>query len=211
VINLELTLIDKEKLEIFLTQKDMDSFNISAKGLDYKTTETRRAVWTILDKAKHETGFDAASGKIRIDALTSRDGGCVIFITKTQSCTNTEENMSCPKEKCLAVPPKPKKAIYGFTTLSDLLRACRFLRSRGYSGESTAFMEKEETHSKSRYYLSLSRTSPPQSKSSYAVFENMFITEFGTKLSEEHTFSYMSEHCDCFCEQNAVNILSEMV
>lgn len=211
MIILELTLIDKQKLEISLTQKDMDKFNISAEALDYKTTETRRAVWTILDKAKHETGFDAASGKIRIDALASRDGGCVIFITKTQALTDTEENMTCPKEKYPAVPPKPKKSIYGFTTLSDLLCACRFLCSRGYSGESTAFMEKAENRSKSRYYLALSRSASSSSKNSYAVFENMFISEFGTKLSEEHGFSYIREHCDCFCEHNAVNILSEMV
>ena len=210
MIDLELTLIDKEKLEIFLTQKDMDKFNITADRLDYKTTETRRAVWTILDKAKHETGFDAASGKIRIDALTSRDGGCVIFITKTEQKSKTEEHMSCPKEKLPAVPQKPRKTIYGFTTLSDLLCACRFLSVRGYSGESTAFMEKEENASRSKYYLAIAQSPRQTGKSPYAVFENMFIAEFGVKLSDEHTFSYISEHCECFCEKNAVNILSEM-
>ena len=118
--------------------------------------------------------------------------------------------MSCPKEKLPAVPQKPRKTIYGFTTLSDLLCACRFLSVRGYSGESTAFMEKEENASRSKYYLAIAQSPRQTGKSPYAVFENMFIAEFGVKLSDEHTFSYISEHCECFCEKNAVNILSEM-
>ena len=55
VIFLELNLIGKEKLEILLTRADMDDFNISNENLDYKNTETRRAVWDILDKAKQKT------------------------------------------------------------------------------------------------------------------------------------------------------------
>ncbi len=208
---MELTPIGKEKLEIFLTRKDMDEFNITAEQLDYKNTETRRAVWTILDAAKHETGFDAAKGNIRIDALPSQNGGCVIFITKTSPPCKTEENMNCAKDKYPALPQKPYKTIYGFGSLSDLLRACRFLSARGYSGESVAYMEKRENRSKNKYYLALTERMSGHDKSPYSVFENMFIGEFGNKLSDENTFSYINEHCDCFCEKNAVKILADMI
>lgn len=207
---MELTPIGKEKLEIFLTSKDMAEFNITAEQLNYENTETRRAVWTILDKAKHKTGFDAAKGKIRIDALTSQNGGCVIFITKTESPCKTEENMNCAKEKYPAVPQKPHKTIYGFGSLSDLLRVCRFLFSRGYAGESLAFMEKEENRAKNKYYLILTERPSYRDVNPCSVFENMFIGEFGTKLTDENTFSYINEHCDCFCKKNAVKTLSEM-
>lgn len=206
---LELTPIGKEKLEIILTRKDMMEFNITAEQLDYDNTETRRAVWAILDKAKHKTGFDAAKGKIRIDALPSQNGGCVIFITKTERPL-TEEKMNCEKEKYPAVPQRAYKTIYGFKALSDLLRACCFLRSREYSGESTAFMEKSDSRAVSKYYLALTQRGQYREKST-AVFDNMFIGEFGTKLTNENTFFYINEHCDCFCEKNAVKILSDML
>ena len=45
---------------------------------------------------------------------------------------------------------------------------------------------------------------------SYTVFENMFIAEFGRKLSCEHAFAYINEHCDCLCENAAVEQLAEM-
>ena len=93
---MELTPIGKEKLEIALTRKDMERFRLTAERLDYKNTETRRAVWTILDTAKRQTGFDAAKGQIRIDALPGKNGGCVIFITKTEK-DGTEKTMNGAK------------------------------------------------------------------------------------------------------------------
>ena len=97
---MELTPIGKEKLEITLTKKDMERFRLTAERLDYKNTETRRAVWTILDKAKRQTGFDAAKGQIRIDALPGKEGGCIIFITKTEKEMNgTREKYSSEKSR----------------------------------------------------------------------------------------------------------------
>ncbi|MGN1095913.1 MAG: adaptor protein MecA [Eubacteriales bacterium] len=208
---MELTLIGKEKLEILLTEKDMNDFNITNDKLDYKNTETRRAVWTILDEAKHETGFDAANGKIRIDALPSRSGGCIIFITKTEHPFLTEADMNCSKENFPAVPEKTRMMIYGFPVMRELLRACRFLYCRGYDGESLVFMEKAESRAKSKYYLAITERIPSRSGASFSVFENMFISEFGVKMSDENAFSYINEHCDCICEKNAVKILSDMI
>ncbi len=207
---MELTPIGKEKLEISLTPKDMQRFHLTADLLDYKNTETRRAVWTILDTAKHKTGFDAADGKIRIDALPGKEGGCVIFITKTPNEAYEEENMNSAKEKYPVVAHKPRKTIYGFTNLTDLMHVCLFLHARGYRGESNAFMEAEGSRAKNKYYLSLAESAPYREKSPYAVFENMFIAEFGKKLLDEHTFAYINEHCECFCAQRAVETLSEM-
>lgn len=208
VIFLELNLIGKEKLEILLTRADMDDFNISNENLDYKNTETRRAVWDILDKAKKKTGFDAASGKIRIDALPSKSGGCVIFITKTEHPFTTEEKMNCPKDNLPETFEKTFMTIYGFSSISELLNVCRFLSLRGYVGESTVYTEKKESHVKNRYYLMLSDKISYKTKPSCSIFENMFIGEFGTRLSDENMFLYIKEHCDLICGKNAVKILS---
>jgi negative regulator of genetic competence, sporulation and motility len=193
---MELTPIGKEKLEIMLTKKDMERFRLTADRLDYKNTETRRAVWTILDKAKRQTGFDAGGGQIRIDALPGKSGGCVIFITKT------EKEMNGEKEKAPA-PKKAIRAVYSFSCLAHLLAASRFLKDRAYRGESAAFAEHREN---GKYYLALSHSD----KNPYAVFETMFTAEFGKKLEREHALDYITEHCICICEKNAVKTLAKM-
>ena len=207
---MELTPIGKEKLEIALTPKDMARFHLTAERLDYKNTETRRAVWTILDTAKRKTGFDAADGKIRIDALPGKEGGCVIFITKTQDTADGKEDMKLQRERAPAAVSPPRKTIYGFTGIAELLHVCLFLQARGYRGESRAFMEDKGSRATNKYYLTLAEQAATREKSPYTVFENMFISEFGKKLSSEHTFAYINEHCACLCESHAVETLAEM-
>lgn len=206
---MELTPIGKEKLEIALSRKDMERFHLTAERLDYRNTETRRAVWTILDTAKHKTGFDAAKGKIRIDALPDKSGGCVIFITKTENTFDTEKKMNGAKEKS-HVQEKSRRSVYAFSSLEDMLGVCSFLCSRGYKGESAAFAEEETSRAKNRYYLALCERPQKGEKSPHAVFEAMFIAEFGKKLAEEHSLAYIKEHCTCICEKNAVKTLSKM-
>ena len=192
---MELTPIGKEKLEIMLTKKDMERFRLTAERLDYKNTETRRAVWTILDKAKKQTGFDAADGQIRIDALPGKEGGCVIFITKT------EKEMGTAKDKKRA-GENAQTTVYSFYCLEHLLAATSFLRSRAYRGESAAYTEKNGI-----YYLLLTE----QEKNPHAVFESMFISEFGRRLSSEHALGYIKEHGTCICKKNAVKTLAKMI
>jgi len=193
---MELTPIGKEKLEVMLTKKDMERFRLTAERLDYKNTETRRAVWTILDKAKQQTGFDAAKGQIRIDALPGKEGGCVIFITKTEKAMNgTRERNSGEKSRTAA---------YSFSCLAHMLAASKFLRERAYCGESMAFADAQDN---GKYYLLLTE----QEKKPHAVFEAMFISEFGRKLSSEHAPAYIKEHSICICEKNAVKTLAKMV
>lgn len=193
---MELTPIGKEKLEITLTKKDMERFSLTAERLDYKNTETRRAVWTILDKAKKQTGFDAAKGQIRIDALPGKSGGCIIFITKTENEMNSASNR--------ADGEKTQTAVYSFSCLTHLLAASRFLRERSYRGESAAFAENGKS---GKYYLALSG----QEKNPHAVFESMFVSEFGKKLYSEHALAYIKEHGICICEKNAVKTLAKMI
>jgi negative regulator of genetic competence, sporulation and motility len=193
---MELTPIGKEKLEITLTKKDMERFRLTAERLDYRNTETRRAVWTILDKAKKQTGFDAAKGQIRIDALPGKSGGCVIFITKT------EKDMNGAKEQ--KDGERNRTAVYSFSCLAHMLAASRFLRERSYRGESSAFAEAEGG---GNYYLALSGGE----KNPHAVFESMFISEFGKKLYSEHALAYIKEHGICICEKNAVKTLAKML
>lgn len=50
----------------------MIKYDLTCDKIDYDNTETRKAVWSILDYAKHETGFDAAAGRIYIQVYPEK-------------------------------------------------------------------------------------------------------------------------------------------
>ena len=85
-----------------------------------------------------------------------------------------------------------------------MLAASRFLRERAYRGESAAFADECE---RGKYYLVLT----DGEKNPHAVFESMFVAEFGRKLSSEHAPAYIKEHGVCICERNAVKTLAKMI
>ena len=70
-----------DRLKIMLSRADMDEYSIDCDSMDYGDTGTRRAFWSILDEAKRETGFNAASGRAYIQVYRSREGGCELFVT----------------------------------------------------------------------------------------------------------------------------------
>ena len=57
---MDMILISDTKLKVMLSPLDMEELALSGDDIDYNNTETRRAFWSILDEAKHKTGFDAA-------------------------------------------------------------------------------------------------------------------------------------------------------
>ncbi len=73
---------NRAKIIVELTQNDMSELDITYSALDYSNIETRRVIWTILDRARQELGRDIdPSGKLTIEALPLDHGGCVIFFT----------------------------------------------------------------------------------------------------------------------------------
>ncbi len=70
---------------IELTGEDMKKLNITYADMDYSNIETRRVIWTLLDEAKHSLGKEfELSENMRIEALPSADGGCLLFFNIMQ-------------------------------------------------------------------------------------------------------------------------------
>lgn len=70
------------KIIVELTRSDMCELDITYESMDYSNIETRRVIWTILDKARHELGRDIdPSCKMTIETMPLDTGGCVIFFT----------------------------------------------------------------------------------------------------------------------------------
>ena len=209
VIVLELSLMGQDKLRVILTPFDMIKYDLTCDKIDYDNTETRKAVWSILDYAKHETGFDAAAGRIYIQVYPEKNGGCEIYITKLQKNElPSAGNMNDTNENTAAVVPKEVSAVYQFEDAENLMRVCKFLARRGYSAKSGAFVE-EIPHKKHRYFLLIFETVPTsQGKKARYLRENLFIGEFGTRMENESSIPYLKEHCRCFCEEDAVHMLA---
>ena len=122
---MELHLIQNDKLKVLLTPFDMMKYELTCESLDYDNTETRKAIWSILDFAKHETGFDAALGKIRIEVYPEKSGGCAIYITKlAKNDLPSSEDMNETSEKQSSAEGK-NAVVYQFDCLDDLLAVCR--------------------------------------------------------------------------------------
>lgn len=77
---------NKAKIIVELTLDDMTELDITYESMDYSNIETRRVIWTILDKARQELHRDIdPSGKMTIETIPLNTGGCVIFFTVNDS------------------------------------------------------------------------------------------------------------------------------
>lgn len=150
---MELIQIGENRLKVMLTEEDMRRYAIEFELLDYGNTETRRAIWSILDEAKRKIGFDAARDKVYIQAFRGRTGGCELFV----SCTEREN--------------AARRLLYAFESANRLAAVCRHLEARGFLGEGSAFLGDD-----GRFYLLL------EAREEKRPDPLAFVAEFGTAL-----------------------------
>lgn len=76
--------LGENEIRIHLTEEDLDAFAITPKEFDYDSTKGRRVIWELFDRAKEETGFDAAKEKVYIQLYPKNDGSVELFVTKLE-------------------------------------------------------------------------------------------------------------------------------
>lgn len=166
---MELIQIGENRLKVMLTEEDMKRYAIEFELLDYGNTETRRAIWSILDEAKQQIGFDAARDKVYIQAFRGRAGGCELFV----SCSERED--------------APRRLLYAFESARQLAAVCRHLEARRFAGEGSAFSGDD-----GRFYLLLETDETEKRHDPLA-----FIEEFGEELPCRAEF--LAEHAKLLC------------
>lgn len=201
---MELILINSSKLKIMLTDDEMKKYELDTDTIDYDTTSTRRAFWSILDDAKTRTGFDAASDRVFIQLYPSKKGGCEMYVTKLgESCRALRDSRS-PARGIQLVPAerhsdRGRFAAYAFEALDSLLCVCRRLLSRGWSGESEAYRDQP-----GRFFLFLAAGGYGSCTS---LDELSFISEYGSQENADRLRLYISEYGTCICRENAIEQL----
>lgn len=81
--------IGNNKFIVGLTGKDLRDLDITYDSMDYSNIETRRVIWTILDRVRNKTGRDIdPSGSLMIEASPDGSGGCTLMFTIPFSQSN---------------------------------------------------------------------------------------------------------------------------
>ena len=221
---MELLLISDSRLKVTLSQEDMEKYSLSAEMMDYDNTETRRAFWSILDEAKHRTGFDAAADRVFVQVYPSRCGGCEMFVTKLGEMSAQKKKGSTAERSLTLSSGTALQAsggrrltecngAYRFADLAALLAACRSLVGSKEENHPSVYESSAYIDEKGRCYLLLSGVClemPRRSLLSPGVrYESFAVAgEYGEPLDKEKLRLYIAEHCRPLREGDAVPVLS---
>lgn len=116
-----------EKITVALSHEDMHELDITYDEMDYSNIETRRVIWTILDKARLSLGRPIdTDGRLLIEATPLDDGGCVLYFTSLPAADG--------KAKKRTILKKDDEPII-FTPLDNnaCIDAAALIKSRGDS------------------------------------------------------------------------------
>ena len=187
---MHIKIISDEKLKVTLTATDLDRYGIRIEDIDYDTTETRRVFWTILDQAKLETGFNAATSRIFIQIYPDTAGGCEMYVSKVKRRGDDTVNVH-------TTSPLSSENVYRFDTVEHLLSACKALKMHGFSGSSSAYADGE----KDEYYLLLE----------CSANQALPLSEYGEKRDERYEKYRILERCTPICKSNAIETLGKLM
>ena len=204
-IGMEIIPINGESVKIRLTRSDVEDFRTPRDEKERRESASRRIVRRAIESARAFTGFDAAGG-CEVRMLESKDGGCELFIKKT-NLSSGGRDMAYAKENYRISPEKTERAetvSYGFDCLDDLACACRQLSAKGFRGESRVYFEPGE---RGKYFLVISDV--PRQTSSRLLKPLSFLAEFGQRCDYICADSYIKEHFGCICDKDAVKIIAE--
>ena len=194
---MELLLITKNRLKIVMTSEDMKEYAIDYDEAEASAGQIKAGLKSILERAKNEVGFHTSGKGITVRIFPSKDGGCEMYVTHSP---NTASSLPVPIHR----KPKEHDSVFGFSSMQDLLEACRRLTWDSDIIESMAYTDRE----KGNCYLLL-RTEERDAFGKDPCFLSV-ANEYGRMLKSNRLLCWMQEHCICICERDAVKILGEL-
>lgn len=198
---MELILISNSKLKIMLDEDDMRQYRLYS-DTDCAEPEARRAIRSILGRAKDEIGFNTDGEEVFVQLYTSRHGGCELFVTKNTPCERVRPSLPTETSEEGVIRSKLTRLAFSFESIGDLLSVCSFLNARGSTLESTAFAD-----ALGRCYLLLCGTG----MSAYSRLDRLsFIYEFGSRVEPDQLLIYAGEHCRVICASRAIESLAPL-
>lgn len=192
---MELKLINSNKLKVMLTGRELSDYSLSCDTIDYDNTETRRAFWSIFDEAKHKTGFDAAKEKVYIQVYPLRDGGCEIYVTKTDAIfAGSDVKFDVGRDS------SERMRVYCFANLDTLSSACRAVYETGFDVQNAAVFCDDYC-----YYLKLELKTVSGELTQCPV-----LSEFGCAVECRGFDLYSKEYCKELCCENVLEYFAKL-
>ena len=191
---MEYKLVNENKLKIILTNEDMALLDITPEEMDYDNTGTKRIFWEILDKAKHQIGFDAGSEKLFVQVYPDKNGGCMMYVTKDIQKESSYATYEKKYKSKLYTGVKKKRILYMFENSENLFEACRQLNLTGYSGKSDLFADDG-----GKYYLYIEDNREKALE---------LISEYGILINNPYFGFCLDEHTKKIISSDAVKVFS---
>lgn len=192
---LKIELVDQKTVKITLDENDLDEMALSFHDEDGATSETKRAVLSLITKIKEETELDLTGGKLFIEAFPDANGGCVLYVNVID---RSRGGLYAKKTNMEFNSP----LIFRFIDLKSLLGACERLFGQ-YSHlirKSSLYLLDQE------YFLTLY---------SYLRTDDKLIkllSEYGKYFGKgDVKLSFIEEHARCIIEDAAVETLVDYV
>lgn len=183
--------LQENRIIVQLSREDMAELCITYEEMDYGNIETRRVIWTILDKARHTLNRDIdPSGRMMIETIPTADGGCVLYFTVLDKNRNTGFHT-------LRINKERTTFTYAFDSVDALTDCAIALRkTEKYLPKSSLFLLDGE------YRLFMQCDLPPRRC-------RQLMSEYGTLCAEgSMQLSFLQEHGKLLCENNAVEQLT---
>ena len=182
----------ENKIIVELTTDDMSELDITYERMDYSNIETRRVIWTLLDRARQTLGRDIdPSGKMLIEALPKPSGGCVIYFTVLD-----DEIRSAGQRNVYQIK-KEYILSYEFENIESLTSCAEAVNSFGEAPPKSSLYECD-----GKYRLIVSAEN--RHKRLKLLFSEFCSAGSGSNLSAEFT----KEHWRLLAEDNAIQLLT---
>ncbi len=191
--------ISQDKLKLMLSDADLAHYKLNMRELEGEGTLSRKTFRDLFADIKRNIGFDAADDKVFIQLYPSRDGGAELYITRLSH----DEKRSCMDGNAhISI-----STVFAFCSMRMLLKACTHLLE--LEGQSCSSAWQEE----GKYYLILEEKIAciDYLRGNRPTERHRIIGDYGKIYTDPTMIHYVKEHCLCFCEKNAVKILSSMV
>lgn len=183
----------ENKIVVELTAGDMTELDITYEEMDYGNIETRRVIWTILDRARHTLCRDIdPSEKMLIETIPTSDGGCMICFTVL-----SREIKSAHFRHSLRINKEQTAFTYAFDNLRDLTNCAVRLRESGTALPKSSLFLLDGT-----YLLHLQSTLP-------SGHYKALLSEYGTSFGDgAHSGRFLREHGKLLAENDAIEKLT---
>lgn len=131
-------IISKNKFIAELNRKDMEELDITYEEMDYSNIETRRVIWTIIDRIRDALGKDIdPSGNLLIEAVADTDGGCVLCFTVQDMKTRSTFKVTPP-----VLTKNTNSIVYEFENADTLLDMIKNVGAKNLSPKNSLYKKK---------------------------------------------------------------------